>query len=176
MPSPTSGSPVRMAGFAAAAMIAILLEVAPLGLSADAAPAPDLVAAVVFYWALRRPESAPLLLVLIVAAARDFLAGGPVGPGALALVLGAEALRGRRGAHTPLHVEFALFAIFIMLTGLGVWLMVWVTASGAPAISSVLARAALTLVCYPFVYFLLRRILMIRSFETAERRASRGFR
>jgi len=176
MPSPTSGSPIRMAGFAAAAALAILLEVAPLGLSADASPSPDLVAAVVFFWALRRPEAAPVLLVLLVAAARDFLAGGPVGPGALALVLGAEALRGRGGAHTALHVEFALFAVFIMLTSLGVWVMVWVTASGAPAMSAVLARVALTLICYPFIYFLLRRILMIRSLESAERRATRSFR
>lgn len=176
MPLPTNGAPVRMAGFAATAAIAILLEIAPLGLSAGASPAPDLVAAAVFYWALRRPESTPILLVFLVAMARDLLTGGPVGPGALALVLGAEALRARRGAHLAMHLEFALFAVFLLLTSLGVWLTVWITASGAPAVSAVLARAALTLACYPFIYLLLRRVLMIRSIESAERRAAGGFR
>lgn len=175
MPSPTSGAPIRMAGFAALAAAAILLEIAPLGLSADASPAPDLVAAVIFFWALRRPEATPTLLVFLVAIARDLLAGGPVGAGALALVLGAEALRARNGATIAVHLELALFALFILLTSLGAWLMVWITAGGAPALSAVLARAALTFACYPLIYLLLRRILRIRSLESAERRSAGGF-
>lgn len=176
MPSSTRGAPIRMAGFAATAAAALLLEIAPLGLVAGASPAaPDLVGAAIFFWALRRPEATPILLVFLVAITRDLLAGGPVGAGALALVLGAEALRARGGAHLAAHLELALFAVFILLTGLGVWLMVWVTAGGAPALSAVLARAALTVACYPLVYILLRRILMIRSLESAERRAAGGF-
>jgi len=175
MPSPTSGAPIRMAGFAITAVIAALIEVAPLGLSADALPAPDLVAAAVFFWALRRPEATPIALVLAVAIARDLLAGGPVGAGALALVLGAESLRSRNGAHVAAHVELTLFALFMLLTSLGAWLIVWITASGAPALSAVLIRAALSVLAYPLVYLLLRRVLGVRSVESSSRRAAGGY-
>lgn len=171
----TRGAGVRMAGFAVTAVVALLLELAPLGLSASAAPSPDLLAAAIFFWALRRPEATPVLLVFVVALTRDLLTGGPVGPVALSLVLGAEAIRARDGAHIQAHFEFALFAVFILLTGLGAWLLVWITASGAPAPSVALSRAALTLACYPLVFLLLQSVFRVRSRELAERRAAGGF-
>jgi len=170
----TRGAPIRMAGFAVTCAAAILLEIAPLGLSAGASPSPDLLAAAVFFWALRRPDAAPIVLVCAIAMLRDLLAGGPVGAGALALVLGAESLRSRNGAHMALHLELASFALFALLTGLGAWLMVWITAGGAPALTEVLARAGLSALCYPAVYLLLRSLLRVRSRESAERRASGG--
>lgn len=167
---------MRMTGFVLTAALAILLEVAPLGLSAAAAPAPDLVASVVFFWALRRPEATPALLVFLVAILRDLIAGGPVGAAALTLVLGSAAVRTRNGAHAPLYLEFLMFTVFALLTALVAWLLVWLTAGGAPALSAVLSRAAVTVLCYPLVYIVLRSLLRIRSREAAERHMSGGFR
>lgn len=171
----TRGAPIRMAGFAATALAAILIEVAPLGLSAGASSAPDLVAAAVFFWALRRPEATPILLVFLVAICRDLLTGGPVGAGALALVLGAEMLRARNGAQLAAHLELALFAVFALTTGLASWFMVWISAGGAPALSEILSRAAVSAICYPLIYFVFHMVFRIRSRELAERNSVGGF-
>ncbi len=172
MSSSTSNSPPLMAGFVATAAFAILLEIAPLGLSAGSVSAPDLTAAFVFFWVLRRPEAAPVLLVCFVAITRDLLAGGPVGAGALALVLGAEAVRSRDGARAPLYLELMMFAVFALVTNIGAWFLVWITAGGAPSLSAVLARAAITVACYPAVYLIFRSLLRIRSREAVERGAA----
>ncbi len=175
MPLSTRRAPMRMAGFVAMAMAAILIEVAPLGLSAGASSAPDLVAVAVFFWALRRPEATPILLVFLVAILRDLLAGGPVGAGALTLVIAAVMVRARNGAHLPPHLEWALFAIFAFATAFGAWLMVWITAGGAPALSTVLSRAALSVMVYPAIYVIFQGVFRVRSREMAERRAAGGF-
>ena len=89
-------------------------------------------------------------------------------------MLGAEAIRSREGAYMLAHVEWALFCVFVLLTGLAAWLMVWVTAGGAPALSAVLSRAALTVACYPMVFLVFQIVLRIRSRELAERRSVGG--
>ena len=53
---------MRMGLLTLIGMIAIFLEIAPLGLEATSRPSPDLLLCVVAYWSIRRPGSAPAIL------------------------------------------------------------------------------------------------------------------
>ncbi|MEL7464419.1 MAG: hypothetical protein AAFN79_10155, partial [Pseudomonadota bacterium] len=76
--------------------LAILLELAPLGARASAAPSPELLFCVAAFLALRRPGSTPSALVLLLGLANDVLGGGPAGLGALTMLAAVEALRANR--------------------------------------------------------------------------------
>ena len=57
---------MRMALLTLIGMLAIFLEITPLGLEASARPSPDLLLCVVAYWSIRRPGSAPAVLIFLL--------------------------------------------------------------------------------------------------------------
>lgn len=59
---------------------------------------PDLVMALTFAWAVRRPEYVPILLVAVVGVVLDLLLQRPPGLWAALMVIGTEALRNRSSA------------------------------------------------------------------------------
>lgn len=67
--------------------LATFLELAPIGIGADALPSPDLLFCLAACCALRRPKAVPMPLVFLLGLGRDLLMGAPVGIGALTLVL-----------------------------------------------------------------------------------------
>ena len=75
------------------ALLAIFLEATPMGLEATSRPSPDLLLCVVAYWSVRRPRSAPAVLVFSLGLVRDLLTDVPVGAGALSLMVISELLK-----------------------------------------------------------------------------------
>ncbi len=113
--------------------VALLLALGWLVLAAGAAPlprggglphGPDLLLCVAAFWAVRRPREAPAAAIFALGLARDLVAGGPLGAGALGLLAATEALR----AQGPLLRRRGL-------------VLEWGAAAGAAALSLLVSAA-----------------------------------
>jgi len=118
-------------------VVAIYLEVSPLGLEALAPPSPDLLFCVLAVYAVRAPRAVPLLLVFGLGLMRDLLADLPAGVGALSLVIAVEAMkRTRLGAGRPSFVaEWARAAIVLALMLAGQWAAVLISFAQPPELA-----------------------------------------
>ncbi|MEL6792966.1 MAG: rod shape-determining protein MreD [Pseudomonadota bacterium] len=98
--------------------LAILIELAPLGARASATPSPELLLCVAAFLSLRRPNSTPSALILLLGLASDVISGGPVGLGALTLLAAVEALRANREwllRHSVIYEVLAIAALAIVM-------------------------------------------------------------
>ncbi|MEM0943056.1 MAG: rod shape-determining protein MreD [Pseudomonadota bacterium] len=154
---------VRMVLLASLGLMAVFIEAAPLGLTPDALPSPDLLFCVIAYWALRRPGSTPMLLVFALGLCRDFLTDAPVGAGALSLVLAAEGLKQVRGwvALQPLPLEWAVIGLVAAGTLALQWLLVVITLGQPPYLSQIGLQLSFTFLAYLPVLIAFRWILRI---------------
>lgn len=144
----------RLAGRAALAALAgaaLAAELAPVGAAAGPAAAPDFLFCLVAALAARRPQLAPPPLVFVLGLLRDLLSGGPIGLGALALMLSVEALRAREPAirRRGAALEWPLAAALCGLALGGQAAALWATAAPAPDLEALAARYGLTLMAYP---------------------------
>ncbi|MAS44035.1 MAG: hypothetical protein CML46_15820 [Rhodobacteraceae bacterium] len=145
------------------ALAALMAQLAPLGPLPDA-PMPDLFWCVLSFFALRRPEATPMLLVFALTLTRDALLGGPLGAGALSLLLGTEVLRLRARA-TPaprsLLGDWAAAAlVYAAAVGLQ-WLMMALTFAQPPSPMALAPHVATTALAIPFVAGFLRYVLRL---------------
>jgi rod shape-determining protein MreD len=144
--------------------LAVAVEAAPLGLMPGAVPSPDLLACVVAAMALRRPRSAPLLLVWCLGLLRDLVTDVPPGAGALSLVLAAELLR-RQGAavgRRSLPVEwFRVAAVLLGMFALQ-YVLVLLSFAQPPYVMDMVRQWALTAALYPSAALVLRWVFGIR--------------
>lgn len=138
--------------------VAIAIDLAPLTGTARGWAIPDLLFLVTACLALRRPAMVSAPLVLGAGLLRDLLAGGAVGPGALALLLSSRFLRGRAPAlkRRSLMVEWfdvtAMAALMVILPAL----LHWVTLSDVPSSARLGLRFLATVLAYPLVVAVLR--------------------
>lgn len=184
MSGPRSG-PVaaarRLGGVAALALLtlaALLAQVAPMGPLPDA-PMPDLAWCVLAFFALRRGDAAPLPLVAILLILRDALLGGPLGAGALTLLLALEALRWRaRELPAPRSVwgDWVWASAAYALATVAQWGMMLVSLAHPPALSALGPHLLATTLAIPAVAGLLRYGLRLGASprqEEASRRLGR---
>lgn len=144
-------------------VLAIYIEIAPLGIGPGARPSPDLVLCVVAYWAIRRPDSTPALLVFVLGLMRDLISDVPVGAGALSLVLAAEALKTWRRALARsgfLREWMAIFSAALATAALQ-WSLVLITLAQPPFLDQLLNQCLYTAMAYPVVAVLFRWVLRI---------------
>ncbi|WP_297768169.1 rod shape-determining protein MreD [uncultured Roseovarius sp.] len=86
---------VMRALYAALCVLLVFAYLLPLGHLPPKLAGPDLVMALTFAWAVRRPEYVPALLVALIVLAMDLLLQRPPGLWAALMVIGTEALRRR---------------------------------------------------------------------------------
>jgi rod shape-determining protein MreD len=151
----------HLAGLAVAAALmwlAIAIDLAPLTGAARGWAMPDLLFLVTACLALRRPGMVPAPLVLVAGLLRDLLAGGAVGPGALALLVASRFLRGRAPAlkRRSLLVEWLDVTAMAVLTVVLPALLLWVTLADVPSAASLGLRLLATVLAYPLVVAVLR--------------------
>lgn len=154
-----------LAGFG---WLAILLELAPVDLRASATPSPDLLFCVSAFLVIRRPSSTPAALIVVLGLARDLIGGGPVGVGALSLMLAVEALRFHRDALIRSWArEFAAVALvaFAMIAAQVVALTLAFAPS--PALDTLALGGVFTCFAYVALALLLRYLFRIKG-EAAE--------
>jgi rod shape-determining protein MreD len=154
---------IRIALMLALGLAAIFTEAAPLGLSADAYPSPDILFCVVAYWSTRRPEAAVLVAVFALGLVRDLMTDAPVGAGVLTLVLASEFLKtlsqglSRRGFAT----EWLLLASVLALVLLTQWLVVLVLLAHPPYLVDLGYLWLATMALYPALALVMRWLFQI---------------
>jgi len=149
------------AGLCAAALFARLL---PLGTGAGGLPPPDLIAALVIAWSVRRPDLLPLWAVAVAGLAADMLLMRPPGLWAALLVVASEALRRRHGRlqTLPLTTEIALAAGLLALMVVLHWLALALLLVPQPSLWAQLVQVPVTAAAYPLVALLCRVGLGLR--------------
>ena len=135
------------------AIYAALLPFSP----GSGAPVPDILYCLVIAWVIRRPESAPLVIVLGLGLLADILLTRPLGLGALGLVLASEVMRRRaslfRGG--PFIVEWIAAMLLFAATLAAVTLVLRVSFADAPGLGPLGWHLFATAAIYPFVALLL---------------------
>jgi rod shape-determining protein MreD len=144
-------------------MAGLFLEAAPLGLSADARPSPDLVFLVVAFWSLRRPEVAALLAVYALGLARDLLTDTPVCIGALSLVLASGYLKsmGPVLARWRFVAEWFVVSMTLMIVLALQWLTVLVLLAHPPYLYDLGLQWLITVAIYPVLALVLSWLFRI---------------
>lgn len=155
---------IRIAMLILAGFGCILLSAIPLQPGAPQWPMPDLLFALCCYWVLRRPDSAPLIVVFALGLTADMLLMRPVGIGALTLVLATEVLRGqsRHLREVPFVLEWAIVAALI---GMGVAMqaaLIWISLGSPPTVGQLGRYAVGTMLSYPLVALICGGLLGLR--------------
>lgn len=143
---------------------ALLAQMTPLGLSPEAWPTPDLVFCVLAVAAIARPDALPVPAAFGFALVADFVTGGPVGAGALALFLSLETLKlWSRLQDRPSRLrDLAALAAAAAASLLLPWLMMRLTFAGAPPLGALGLRWLATMAAAPLVAGAMRYGLRIR--------------
>ena len=155
---------IRIALMLALGLVAIFVEAAPLGLSADAYPSPDILFCVVAYWSTRRPEAAMLVAVFALGLTRDLLTDAPVGAGVLTLVFASEFLKtlSRGLSRRRFATEWLLLATVLALVIITQWLIVLILLAHPPYLIDLGYQWLATLALYPFLALIFRWLFRIR--------------
>jgi rod shape-determining protein MreD len=145
-------------------VLAILAAMIPLAPGGTLVP-PDILWCLVVACAVRRPRETPLWLIMALGLAADLLLSRPVGLGALALVLSAEAMRANarlfRGA--PFLVEWLATSALFALTLAGMEAILRLALSEGPTLGAAARHLAATAFAYPAVVFCLTRLPWMRT-------------
>jgi rod shape-determining protein MreD len=143
-------------------LAAVLLAVSlmPLRPATSGLAVPDLVLCLTCAWALRHPQSAPMILMFTIGLMADLLLGRPVGLGALTLLVITEVLR-RQPAGVSFLLEWLFVSILIVIGSLVQLGVLMVTFAARPDTAMVLINAIVTALCYPVLAGAVRAALRI---------------
>lgn len=157
------GRLARIGAMLCLGLLAVSVEVAPLGIGPSAPPSPDLLLCVVVYWTVRRPGSTPLLAVFGLGLVRDLLTDVPTGAGALSLVLAAEGIRHvrLRLARSSFLVEWLALAAAAFGTAALLWVLVALTLTQPPYVVALAHQSLYTIMAYPLIVAAFRWCLRI---------------
>lgn len=156
--------------------VALVIQLAPLGLRADARQAPDLYFCVLAFFSLRRPDVTGPFTLFVLALLHDFLTGGPLGAGALCMLLTCEALKLRAsvadagGQPRSIWRDWLAASIGAAAVLLGQWILMLISFAGPPPLTDLATRWLLTALAFPLVAACMRYALGIRR-RAARRRA-----
>ena len=147
-----------LAAFAILGWIAIAADLASVGGSAGALPAPDLLFCLSAAFAQRRPAATPATLVFLLGLARDSLSAGPFGLGALALTVSVEGARRAAAAarHEGFLFDWGRAAAWAALGAALLWLGLALSFAPRPALFELALRLAATIAAYPLARAALR--------------------
>lgn len=143
----------------------IFFRLLPLSTVPSRFAPPDVIMALTFAWAMRRPEYVPALSVAGLVLLADLLFQRPPGLSAALVVIGAETLRARAIANRdmPLLVEWATVAGVMIAVALGTRLLLAIFFIPAPSFSLVLIQLISTIALYPLVVLISHFIFKVRK-------------
>lgn len=142
----------------------IFLHLLPLATGPNRWIAPDLMMALTFAWAMRRPEYVPAICVGGIILLADFLFQRPPGLTAGLIVVGAETLRARAVANRdmPYFLEWASVAGVMIGVVFAQRLLLAVFFIPAPALGLVLQELMMTIALYPVVVMFSHFVFNVR--------------
>jgi len=157
------GRVIRIALMLMLGLLAIFVEAAPLGLSADAYPSPDILFCIVAYWSTRRPEATALLAVFALGLTRDLMTDTPVGAGALTLVFASEFLKTLSNglSRRSFTTEWLLLATVLAMVLLSQWVIVLILLAHPPYLIDLGYQWLATMALYPVLALVFRWLFRI---------------
>lgn len=122
---------------------------------------PDLLIALTFTFAARRPDFVPALSVAGVMLVADLMLQRPPGLLAMLVLLGVEYLRPRdpEAGDSGLAAEWVAAAVVILAVLLGNRLVLWMMAVDQAPLSLTVIQALATVLCYPVVALTCQQLL-----------------
>lgn len=145
------------------AILITFFHLLPLSVSTSRWPAPDLVVALTFAWAMRRPEYVPALSVGLVAFLSDLLLQRPPGLMAALIVIGAETLRVRARFSRDLHFLIEWATVAGVIVSIAIVKHLTLSALFVPSASWGLStlQTLLTIAIYPVVVLVSRFLFRV---------------
>lgn len=150
--------------------LAIFAALLPLQTQASFWAPPDLLLALTFAWAIRRPSYVPILSVALVFLMADLLFQRPPGLCAALVVLATETLRARAEANRnmPYLVEWLTAGALMCGVFLAERLIYAVFFIPQPALGLSLIQTSLTIVIYPVVVLISHLLFGVRRVAPGE--------
>lgn len=148
-----TGQALSAACLALFGWVAIAAGLAPIGGALGAMPGPDLLFCVVALWSARRPTLTPAGLVLALGLARDLMGGGPVGAGALGLLVASCGLRWRAAGtrRRGFLTEWGAAAMWAVVSVVVPWAMLTLTLAPTPPVERLAGSLLATALAYPLI-------------------------
>lgn len=156
--------------FAAICLCVIFWRLLPLDTLPRGWTGPDLIVALSFVWAMRRPEYAPPLLIAAVMLLSDLLFQRPPGLWAALVVLGAEALKSRAPGLRDMSFapEWLTVASVLVAITLAYRLVLSVLMVDQAPLGLSLIEMLMTLLAYPLVVLASAWILGVRKIRPGD--------
>ena len=151
--------------YVALALILIFGKLIPLDFRPQVWAGPDLLVALTFAWALRRPEFVPALSVGLIVLLADLLFLRPPGLWAALMVIGTQALknRARNLRDQPFMMEWPAVAGIFLAISLGNRLVLAVLMVPQAPLGLTVIHVVMTLICYPVVVMISQWVFGVRK-------------
>ncbi|MCI4664499.1 MAG: rod shape-determining protein MreD [Neomegalonema sp.] len=146
-------------------LVAILLSIAPLGVSTTTPVGPHWLFVILSFWCVRRPEAPAPLIVFGLGLLNDLLRAGPVGAELFSLLIVCEGLRGLSSMRPALNfrIEWIRVAAALLAFELLSWLLLVATYASATDIFLIVQRISLSILAYPIACYLLEKVFRARG-------------
>ena len=147
------------------ALAVIFAKLIPLDFQPQVWAGPDLLVALTFAWALRRPEFVPALSVAVIVLLADLLFLRPPGLWAALMVIGTQALknRARNLRDQPFMMEWLAVAGIFLAISLGNRLVLAVLMVPQAPLGLTVIHVVMTLICYPVVVMISQWVFGVRK-------------
>lgn len=152
------------------ALFIIFFQLLPLNTLPTKWPGPDLLVALTFAWAMRRPELVPALSVAFVMLLADFLLQRPPGLLAALIVAMTEALklRGQALRDQPFGLEWVSVTVGLVVVTLAYRLILAILLIPQAAIGLTMIQVFMTLLCYPLIVAVSHYVFGLRKAAPGE--------
>ena len=147
------------------ALAVIFAKLIPLDFQPQVWAGPDLLVALTFAWALRRPEFVPALSVAVIVLLADLLFLRPPGLWAALMVISTQALknRARNLRDQPFMMEWLAVAGIFLAISLGNRLVLAVLMVPQAPLGLTVIHVVMTLICYPVVVMISQWVFGVRK-------------
>lgn len=144
---------------------AVLITLAPIGLSAATPAGPNWLLVVLGFWCARRPAAVAPAIVFVLGVSQDLLRSGPVGAELFALLCICEGLRNFSAGRPPLSflTEWLRFTGALLAFEAITLLLLTATYADPPPVEALAQRIGLSILVYPLACFVLERLFRARG-------------
>ncbi|MDX5401059.1 MAG: rod shape-determining protein MreD [Rhodobacterales bacterium] len=151
--------------FVALAVLIIFSKLIPLDFQPKVWTGPDVLVALTFAWALRRPEFVPALSVGLIMLLADLLFLRPPGLWAALMVIGTQALKNRARIlrDQPFMMEWLAVAGIFLAISLANRLVLALLMIPQVPLGLTVIHVVMTLICYPVVVIISQWVFGVRK-------------
>lgn len=154
------------AAFCVLFAVVIFVYLMPLQVAPRPWAGPDVLLAMTFAWATRRPEFVPMALIAFLFLLADFLFQRPPGLWALLALIATEWLksRERRQRHQSFVLEWASVAAMVLFVAVVNRLVLKIVIIEPGPLSLSAMQAMMTILVYPVVVIVTRLVFRVRRY------------